>query len=97
MTMVGASVGPRPDHAVFEPQRGKIEKAFVGKRHGGRFPEPRRDDAQKLGKALLDGFAGGVDFGFGAGIVGAPRFQDRDQVGHAPGGSAPWGENRPAP
>ena len=78
-------VGPRPDHAVFEPQRRQIEKALVGKRHGCNpacSPSSCVTTPQKLGKALLHGVARRVDLGFGAGIVGAARFEDRDQIGH---------------
>ena len=75
-------IGPRPDHAVFEPQRGKIEKAFVGKRHGGLCPSNGVTMRKSLAKLLVHGFARGIEFGFGAGIVGAPGVQDRDEVGH---------------
>ena len=76
-------IGPRPDHAVFEPQRRKVEKAGVGERHAapplcGVGPIDRHNP-QQLGKTLLHRGAGGVDLGLGAGIVGAARFEDRER------------------
>ena len=93
-------VGARPDHAVFEPERRQIEKAFVGKRHRASpllAPSHGATTRNSFGKALLDGVARSVELGFGAGIIGAPRFEDRDKVGHGARGFAPSAGNRPAP
>ena len=73
---------PRPDHAVLKPQRSKLEEAFVGERHALRSPPTARRCAAACGKALLDRIAGRIDFGFGARIIGAARFQDRHQISH---------------
>ena len=92
-------IGPRSDHAVFEPRRAKVEKAVVGEHHGRRSadssaaardarPSPetacarRRYNAQQRGKTLLDGIAGCIDLTLRARVVGAPRLEDGDEIGH---------------
>ena len=77
-------IGPRSDHAVFEPQRSRSRKPVVGERHAlaSRCVQQGRHDPQQLGKALLQRIARGVDLGLGAGIVGAARFEDRHEVRH---------------
>ena len=76
-------IGPRPDHAVFEPHAAaRSRKPSSGSVMAAARPMNGVTMLQKLGKALLDGIARSVDFGFGARIVGAARFEDGHEVGH---------------